>query len=309
MLLKEKNTTLNFSDMKDNINWDLYRYFEAVAEAGSLTGAAHLLGSSPATVGRHIEALERATGCQLFDKAPGGYTLTRRGEELKPFIREMSASAAAANRRIEASKAEGFGRLRIGAGNWVTRILLYRCRILTEGLDGLTLEWSNRYVIESLAQRDVDLAIRNVRPKRGRLVIRSLGDLAYAVYGAKSYVGEAPVITGPKGLRPFDWIGYDESGAHLPTARWRAKHVGTEPALKCTMATNILDAIVGGAGIGILPVAIGDEDERLVRLYGGVRLENNNSWLVYHQDLRRVPIIRILSDRISKIFAGLPRAG
>lgn len=89
-------------------------------------------------------------------------------------------------------------------------------------------------------------------------------------------------------------------------ARWLAKRVDRPLTVRCTMATNIMDAIAGGAGLGIIPCVVGDADQRMVRIYDDVELETNTSWLVYHQDLRKVPANQILSDRITKIFAELP---
>ena len=42
--------------------WDLFRSFLAVLDAGSLSGAARVLGTAQPTVGRHIEALEQGIG-------------------------------------------------------------------------------------------------------------------------------------------------------------------------------------------------------------------------------------------------------
>ncbi|MEO8120751.1 MAG: LysR family transcriptional regulator, partial [Rhodoferax sp.] len=40
--------------------WDLYRSFLAVLQEGSLSGAARALGLTQPTLGRHIDALEKA---------------------------------------------------------------------------------------------------------------------------------------------------------------------------------------------------------------------------------------------------------
>ncbi|HEX7761333.1 MAG TPA: LysR family transcriptional regulator, partial [Caulobacteraceae bacterium] len=54
-------------------DWDLYRTFLAVVDAGSLSGAARALGIAQPTVGRHIESLEAALGGDpLFTRSPGG---------------------------------------------------------------------------------------------------------------------------------------------------------------------------------------------------------------------------------------------
>ena len=52
--------------MKD---WDSLRYFLAVAEQGSLSGAASQLGVNHSTVFRRINQLEETMGVRLFERA------------------------------------------------------------------------------------------------------------------------------------------------------------------------------------------------------------------------------------------------
>ncbi|HBS34572.1 MAG TPA: LysR family transcriptional regulator, partial [Parvularcula sp.] len=57
------------------LDWDDYRYFLAVARAGTVTGAAQQLGVNHSTVSRRIAAMERAASVLLFDKQKDGYAL------------------------------------------------------------------------------------------------------------------------------------------------------------------------------------------------------------------------------------------
>lgn len=49
----------------DTLDWNDLRYFLAAARAGTLAGAARLLGVKHPTVGRRLDALERAIGAAL----------------------------------------------------------------------------------------------------------------------------------------------------------------------------------------------------------------------------------------------------
>lgn len=62
------------------MDWDDFKHFLAVARAGSLTGAARTLKSSPPTVGRRVTALEKKLGTRLFARRQSGYALTEGGE-------------------------------------------------------------------------------------------------------------------------------------------------------------------------------------------------------------------------------------
>ena len=75
-------------------DWDLWRSFLAVMDAGSLSGAARGLGIAQPTVGRHIEALEAALESgPLFTRSPGGLRPTRAAQALEPHARAMATAA------------------------------------------------------------------------------------------------------------------------------------------------------------------------------------------------------------------------
>ncbi|HEY6483761.1 MAG TPA: LysR substrate-binding domain-containing protein [Steroidobacteraceae bacterium] len=62
------------------------RAFEGVAKHGSFTSAAHALLISQSALSRHVIALERLIGVQLFERRPHALTLTKAGEHLLPAV-------------------------------------------------------------------------------------------------------------------------------------------------------------------------------------------------------------------------------
>ncbi|MFC2968844.1 LysR family transcriptional regulator [Acidimangrovimonas pyrenivorans] len=69
---------------------DLMRSFLAVAESGSVTGAADRLGRTQSAVSMQIRRLEEALGQDLFDRLPRGVALTARGRQLIPYARRVT---------------------------------------------------------------------------------------------------------------------------------------------------------------------------------------------------------------------------
>ncbi len=55
-----------------SLDWDHLRVFLAVARSGQLLAAGRRLGIDHATVGRRIDALERAVGGKLFERRTTG---------------------------------------------------------------------------------------------------------------------------------------------------------------------------------------------------------------------------------------------
>ena len=62
------------------------RAFEGVAKHGSFTAAANALLISQSALSRHVIALERLTGVQLFERRPHALTLTKAGQHLLPAV-------------------------------------------------------------------------------------------------------------------------------------------------------------------------------------------------------------------------------
>ncbi len=81
--------------MNSEPDWKLHRTFPAVLQEGSLLGAARRLGPTQPTVARHIEALEKAVGADLFVRSRRGLTPTDMAIGLRPDAEMLAATAAA----------------------------------------------------------------------------------------------------------------------------------------------------------------------------------------------------------------------
>jgi DNA-binding transcriptional LysR family regulator len=62
------------------------RAFEGVAKHGSFTAAANALLISQSALSRHVIALERLIGVQLFERRPHALSLTKAGQHLLPAV-------------------------------------------------------------------------------------------------------------------------------------------------------------------------------------------------------------------------------
>lgn len=70
-----------------NIDFELYRVFNEVANAGNITAAAERLHISQPAVSKSIKSLEEQLGGQLFVRTKKGVTLTEEGKELHHYIK------------------------------------------------------------------------------------------------------------------------------------------------------------------------------------------------------------------------------
>jgi len=92
---------------------DLLQTFTTVAEVGSFTGAARLLGLRQSTVSQQIRKLEQRTGRRYIDRDTHSVALTSEGEVLLEHARAILDSHTRLQQHLSAAPLRG--RLRLGA--------------------------------------------------------------------------------------------------------------------------------------------------------------------------------------------------
>jgi DNA-binding transcriptional LysR family regulator len=291
--------------MLRDLDWEDLRLFLAVARAGTLSGAARKIRVSQPTLGRRVRRLEAACGQALFQRRPEGFTLTAAGSALLADAEAMDAAAARLALRRAGADPAPTGTVRIASGEWMARFFAGSAPELQAALPGIELELVAAQQYANLSRREADIALRNQMPDAGALYVRQLKGFAYAVYGSRDYVARTPATAGEARYRNCSWIGFDDSLAHMPTARWLAsKREGRQPELRCSRAMLVMDGVRAGAGLGVLACVAGDEDPALQRLTPPIaELSGQPLYLVVHRELRGVPRIRTTSAAIVALMA------
>src|SRR3954468_14536650 len=98
-----------------DVSWDDVRIFLAVAEAGSISGAARQLKLGQPTISRRLAEMEQAMGSRLFARGVRGATLTSAGERLIVPAKKMAEWAGEVARAAEADAKAPQGLVRITA--------------------------------------------------------------------------------------------------------------------------------------------------------------------------------------------------
>lgn len=272
------------------LDWEDLRVFVALARAGSLSAAARALKVSHATVGRRIAALEATLGRVLFDRRADGYALTSDGAAVLELAAGMDERALAILRRA-GQEAGLTGTVRLTATEGlVERFLIPRLVEFHHRHPGIDLEVLSDPRSLSLAKREADVAVRLARPQAGELVTRRLATMTYGVYMAPG--GDASA-----------WVGFDDSFAHLPEARWLARHAaGTRVVLRANALLAQLAAVRAGFGKAVLPRWFAEEEGGLVAVPPPAPPPVREAWLVVHPDLKDVPRVRALIDAVVAAF-------
>jgi len=176
-----------------NIQWQDLQLFLAIAEEGSLSGAALALRVTQPTVSRRLADLESVLGESLFVRTQGGTALTSFGERLMEPARHMAEWAAEADRTAERAETKPQGSVRITAPpgiafDFVAPFAAWlKTRLPHVRLDVIV---SIEYL--DLSRREADLALRFAAPAQRDVVTLATLDLEVAAFASHAYAKTLP---------------------------------------------------------------------------------------------------------------------
>lgn len=273
-----------------DLDWDDFRVFLAIARYGRLSEAARRLGLSQPTMGRRLQALEQALDHPLFQRTADGYVLTGEGQSILASVEGMEEHAIAVERRL-AGESELEGLVRISTTEWFgAHLLAPALADMRTDYPGLVIELVAETRLVSLARREADLGFRFREFDEPDIVQRRVADLAFGAYASQAYLGRrgppgdggghtlVTMDTGFGGLADVGWLG-----ERLPRAV-----VGLRANSRDVQAR----LCAAGAGIAVLPRAVGDATHGLVLLDLGDAPPGRTVWAGYHKDLKRSPRVR-----------------
>ena len=265
-----------------SVEWNDLQLFLSVAREGGLSPAAKISGRSPATLGRRMLALERATGSELFVRHERGYELTA---DARAFLEELSAVEARINRLTARPSQDKRPLVKVSAGSWTTLYLLERLDKVIGSPPDILLRFVAAENDLDISRREVVIGLRNARPTEENLVARKLSRVEFAPYAmAKA---------------PRQWI---RVLAYTPSANWVAKKVGGDAVCEVNTPRNCLDLALMGKGIALLPTFIGDAQKTMQKIGASVPELAHDRWIATHQDDRHLPEVRRTIDRLYHVL-------
>jgi DNA-binding transcriptional LysR family regulator len=265
------------------LDWDDLRHLLALAEAGSLSGAARKLAVEHATVARRIAALEQRVAARLVDRRGGRYTLTAAGETVTEHARRMREEALAIER---IGLVEGGGPVTEVTATMpppiAGELVVPRLPALEQAKPWLRLKIVSTSQTLSLTRREADVALRLSRPDAPPVIARRVGQLDYGMFAAAGYL--------PRAEPDFGFIGLEDDFAQATQQVWLDRIAGSR---RTVFRSNDLSlqcaAAKAGMGIAALPVFLGEaRGLTAVRPDLGVSRE---IWISYHRDSKSSPAV------------------
>jgi DNA-binding transcriptional LysR family regulator len=287
------------------LNWDDLRIVLAVAEAGTISGAAAALRISHPTLSRRLRSMEQRLGVRLFERMPSSCLPTEAGEEMRLVAARLRDEIAAVEGRIAGRDKDPRGPVRLTAPDAVSEYLLpgMLAEICREAPD-LTIELMVSNQVLSLAQRSADIALRVTDAPDPALRGRRVGTVAMAVYAERALAASGPMDDGAD--RP--WVGYDAALACTKPGAWVAANVPDRCIrFRANTLLGAARAVRSGIGLGMLPCFVGGSIPELMRMTPPISSLELGLWLLVHPDIARVPRVRTACDALArKLKAAAP---
>ena len=229
--------------------------FVRIVEAGSLTGAANSLDTSPPTVVRTLAALERKLGVSLLKRTTRRIHLTDEGTQYLERCRDILAATQEAEDILVARRTEPVGKLS------VTASVAFGRRYLTPIVYGFLQRYPKVSAEVLLVDRVVDLidegmdaAIRIAHLRDSSLVAIEVGRVRRVVCASEKYLRRHGVPQLPNDIRTHRCV------RHLglsPRNEWhfqvgsRQQAIPINSVMTCNEIDGAVDACIEGLGLGM----------------------------------------------------------
>jgi DNA-binding transcriptional LysR family regulator len=239
------------------------QYFVAVADTGSISGAAQLLSISLSTVTESVKELEADLGFALVERSGRGIALTHKGQLFLRHAERILETVADARRSLAEEGAARSGELHVGVtslvAGYVFSDLLARYRRANPGVVVSAVEDNREYLQHLLINGELDVAVMVVPGGVAdpALQVELLGEEPYQVWLPLGHpLGRHHAVTLAEAARePHIVLTVDEI-EETTRAFWTEHGFRPRTAFRTRSVEAVRSLVATGAGITILPTLV-----------------------------------------------------
>ncbi|GGP21051.1 LysR family transcriptional regulator [Silvimonas iriomotensis] len=236
------------------------RYFIAVAEAESITGATQSLNISQSVVTEAIKALEADLGAQLFQRHARGMVLTHAGHQFLRHAHQILATVRNAQEALSARPDTMTGRLNVGVTAMMTGYflpyLLDRYRRVFPKVEVRVIEDQRDYIEHLLVNGELDVAVLLVSNIENKQAIESeaLMKASWRLWlpANHSLLQLSSISIKEIANEAMIMLKVDELEDNT-TAYWRAAGLRPNTVMRTSSVEAVRSLVATGAGLSILP--------------------------------------------------------
>lgn len=281
--------------------------FAQVVEAGNFSSAARPLGTTPSTISRQVQRLERALGTRLFERSTRRIRLTESGMQIYRHCKDMMDAASGAVDAASQLTAQPRGRVSISAPISLAKSLIH------PKIPGFLRTYREVEVQVVFDDRDidpirdhVDLVVRPTPAPPQGLVARQLGTVQWLPCASPGYLRARGTPVVPDDLAQHDCLYLGDTpddnrwifrqGTHARTIEVRGRYIANDVSAR-------REAALEDWGVASLPeFAVADDLRagRLVQILPEWQFEpraySGPVWLLYPPNRLLPPKVRALID-------------
>src|ERR1041384_7469747 len=150
----------------ERVSWDDLRVFVVVARTLSFRKAATALRTSTQTVMRRIERLESIFESRLFDRAPDGLAMTRKGQSVYRSAQEMERASHSLRAHLDRDlNVRGLVRCSVTEGLGTSWILPHLTQF-SRAHPATVIDMRCAMEVADVMRMEADVAIQLERPSR-----------------------------------------------------------------------------------------------------------------------------------------------
>jgi len=277
---------------KMELEWSDLTVILAICRAGSLSGAARMLGHNHSTIFRKINTIEDKTGVRFFERLPDGYLMTDAGQTAMQYAERIESEVHALGREVLGQDMRLQGKIRVTAPEGITveiapRLLAKFCTLNP----GVSIEITGGSSALDLGRREADVAIRATPKPPDTSLGRKVCDFRFALYATPHYLK----ANEGKTLQEQNWCFLLGTLDWLVPLVWKKTSHGQRQAIFTSSTSHaVINAAAEGMGITFLPCYLGDSDDRLVRVDDPLEPMTIELWVLTHPDLRHTARVKAL---------------
>ncbi len=236
------------------------QYFIAVAENGTVSGAAQNLSISQSSVTEAVKELEQDLGVSLFERHARGLNITHKGQQFLRHATRILADVGDARRTFSEEREIKGGRLALGVtslvAGYVLSDVLARFRRAFPGVEVTAIEDNGDYLEHLLIGGELDVAVMVTSNLRDRMALQAeiLEVSPYRVWlplghklAGADIISIADIAREPLIMLTVDEI--EENTGKLLSALGAKPHV----AFRTRSVEAVRSLVATGAGVALLP--------------------------------------------------------
>lgn len=280
------------------------RYFQAIAENGSLSAAARALGITQPTLTVAVRNLEEQLGTTLLHRSRDGVKLTRTGEELLAHGTQVLALLDRAKERIVGLEGDDVGTFVIGCHESLGAYFLpeFMRAFLTDAPRIELSLWNgtSAAVRDAVIARQVDFGlVVNPRPHPELVLVELFRDAMDVVVEARAAAPDRAAAEARPRAGPLIYAARVGQCQEL-VDRLAALRLLPTRLLSCGDLQLVKSLALQGVGVALLPrrVAAHEQEGRLVRLHPNLPFIPDVICLLYRADLHRTRAAMRLKDAL-----------